>query len=41
MIVDSWIELRNFDRVNANQQMFEPIFELVGVDIFRDGLLDL
>ena len=25
----------------ANQQIFEPIFEMVGVDVFRDGLLDL
>ena len=25
----------------ANQQIFEPIFEMVGVDVFRDRLLDL
>ena len=27
----------------ANQQIFEPVFdhEMVGVDVFRDALLDL
>ena len=25
----------------ANHQVFEPIFEMIGVDVFRDGLLDL
>ena len=25
----------------ANQQVLEPIFEMIGVDVFRDGLLDL
>ena len=23
----------------ANQQIFEPIFEMFGVDVFRDGLV--
>ena len=40
------LNCENFDRVKlsrliSNQQIFEPNFEMVGVDVFRDGLLDL
>ena len=27
--------------LSANQQIFEPIFEIVSVDVYLDGLLDL
>ena len=44
------LNCENFDRVKLSRlkyrqlqsnKYFEPVFELVGVDIFRDGLLDL